>query len=151
MEAAGYTKWIAIFTKPSQIAAPARSSVSDQLDKLTHDDNDGNKATALAGLMSGVVKSCAPMKKAFGAVASDEGGDKAAELIEAIGPAVTECNCDLDIPALRSIFFAVAGNLHPLTMVVITLDKTATPIALPPTTPWRDAAPKLSTTAAWLQ
>jgi hypothetical protein len=150
-EHAGYTKWIPLFSKPSPVVAPPRSSVSDQLDKLLVEENGGNKATEIARLMSGVVKSCVPLNKAFSAVSSDEGGDKAAELIEATGPAVTECNCDLDIPALRSIFFAVAGNLHPLTMVVITLDKTATPIALPPTTPWRDAALKLSTTAAWLQ
>lgn len=150
-EAAGYTKWVALFSKPSPVSAPPRSSVSDQLDKLIADDEDGNKATALAQLTSDVVKSCAPLKKAFSSVASDEGGDKASALIEAIGPAAIECNCDLDLPAVRSIFYAIAGNPHPLTMVVITLDKTVTPIALPPTMPWRDAATKLSTTAAWLQ
>jgi hypothetical protein len=150
-EHAGYTKWVAMFSKPSPVAAPPRSSVSDQLDKLVAAEDDGNKATTLAKLMTDVVKSCKPLQKAFSAVSSDEGGDKAAQLIEATGPAVTECNCDVDIPALRSIFFTVAGNLHPLTMLVITLDKTATPIALPPATLWRDAAAKLSTTAAWLQ
>lgn len=36
-------------------------------------------------------------------------------------------------------------------MVVITLDKTVTPLVLPPATPWRDAALKLATGTAWLQ
>jgi hypothetical protein len=150
-EVTHYTKWIALFSKPSPVAAPPRSSVSDELDALLNDTVSGNKATKLAQLATKVVKSCAPLQKAFGSVGAVEVDDKAGALIEATGPAVAECSCDVDVPALRSIFFAVAGNLHPLTMVVITLDKTATPIALPPTTLWRDAAAKLSTTAAWLQ
>jgi hypothetical protein len=150
-EVTHYTKWIALFSKPSPVAAPPRSKVSDELDKLINDPDEGNKAVKLAKISTQIVKSCAPLVKAFGSVAAVDVDDKASALIEAIGPAVTECNCDVDMPALRTVFFSIAGNLHPLTMVVITLDKTATPIALPPTTLWRDAAAKLSTTAAWLQ
>jgi len=149
-EATGYSKWIAMFSKPSPVAAPARSSVSDQLDKVLG-DNTGSTATELARLTSEVAKSCKPLVKAFGAVGSEAYDNKSTALIEETGPALIECNCDLDMPALRSLYYAIVGNPHPLTVAVITLDKTATPIALPPATPWHDAAMKLATGTAWLQ
>jgi len=144
----GYVKWMALFAKPSPVAAPPRSAISDKLDKLLADDDGGNKATELARMTSEIIKSCKPLGKAFGSVSSDE-GDKAAELIEAIEPSLVDCNCDVDVPSLRSVFFGIAGNLHPIGTVTVTLSTSATPLAFPAATPWRDVAPKLSGGTSW--
>jgi hypothetical protein len=145
---AGYVKWIAMFAKPSPVAAPPRSAISDKLDKLLADDSVDNKATEIARMTSDVIKTCPALGKAFGAVSSDE-GDKAAELIEAIEPALVDCNCDLDVPSLRSVFFSIAGNLHPIGTIAVQLDDSATPLAFPSATPWHDVAPKLAAGTAW--
>jgi hypothetical protein len=148
---AGYTKWIAVFSKPSPVAAPPRSAVSDQLDKIIADEDGGNKATDFANLFSKIIKSCPPVGKVFGAVGNSEGGDKAREMIDGMELALVECNCDLDMASLRSAFFAIAGNLHPLTMLVLQLDEKAKPLRLPATMPWHDAAKQLTTAAAWIE
>jgi hypothetical protein len=147
---AGYTKWIAVFSKPSPVAQPPRSAVSDQLDKILKDDGGGNQATAIAKLMSDVVRSCPAMGKAFGAVGSEENADKGKVLIEATEPALIECNCDIDLPSFRSVFVAIGANFHPLTVLRLELDEKIKPLALPGTTPWRDAVKQLTTATTWL-
>ena len=142
-----YGKWIAIFAKPSPVAAPPHSAITDELNQMIAEGNRANAATEVAGLVSRVVKSCPALVKSFGAVSSNE-GDKAALLIEAIEPALIDCNCDLAVPSLRSAFFAIAGNLHPIGTLAITLDDSASPISFTGDTKWREIGPKLSAGAA---
>ena len=146
----GYVKWIALFAKPSPVAAPPRSAVSPQLDKLLAEDNSSNKASELAHMMSDTIRSCPALGKSFGAVASEEATDRAQTLIEAIEPALIDCGCKVDLPDLRSLFFAVAGNLHPLATIELTLDNTAAPLTFPSATPWHEIAAKLVAETTWL-
>jgi len=149
--AAGFTHPAIAFGLPVTTKPPPRVPVDDKLDELKKMDASGNKATELANLMSKIVKNCKPLQKAFGSVASDEGVDKAQLLIEEMGPALLACNCDVDIPALRNVFYAVANNPHPATVIHLDLTKGGKPIALPAATMWSEAQKQLADGAAvWL-
>ena len=140
----GFTHPAFGFGVPVTVKPPPRVAVDDELDKIKKEDAGGNRAVELANLMSDIVKSCKPLKKSFGAVGADEGGDKAQMLIDEMGPALLECNCDVDIPALRNVFFAVANNPHPATVIHVDLAKGGKAIALPAATPWSEAQKQLA-------
>ena len=141
---AGFTRASFVFAMPSTQKPPPRTWVDDKFEATRAANHDGgNLATVLAELASTVVKSCPALTKAFGSVGSEEGGDKAAALIEATGPALIECNCVIDLPALRSIWWLVLSNPHPTSVLEVELDKDAKAVALPAETPWREASKKL--------
>jgi hypothetical protein len=62
-----------------------------------------------------------------------------------------ECNCDLDIAALRSFLWRLLGTAHPVTLLDLTLTPSAATLQLPAETPWQDASARLSarTTSTW--
>lgn len=144
---AGFDQVSFVFDKPSPVAPPPRSSVDAKLDALLAGPDNGNQAVQVAKLAAHVIDSCAPLKKVFGSVA--EADDQGAFVIEGIGKALPACDCDVDVPALRSIMWRVAGNPHPSREVVVTLAKNAAQLVLPAATSWRDASPKLHAGPVW--
>lgn len=138
-----------VFSLPVTWQKPPRAPIDDELDRLMHEEASGNKATEFAKLASDQIKSCPAMSKVFGAVGSEEGGDKAAELIEGIGPALIDCNCDVDIPNFRSTMYRLLANEHPTVDLAVAVTHDAPPFALPATATWKDAASQLPKTA-WL-
>jgi hypothetical protein len=142
---AGFTHASFVFAAPSTATPPPRTWVDDRFDAIrARGSKDGAwLATELAGSTRDIIGSCPALKRAYGAVGAMESGDKAGFLIEATGRALLECNCAVELPALRSSMWLLLANPHPTGVAGVTLDKAAPPLALPATTPWRDAGPQL--------
>ncbi len=138
-----------VFALPQTVARPPRAPIDDELDRIMHDEAS-NKATQLAKLMSGQVRSCPAIEKLFGTVSSQE-TDKAKFIIDGMGPALVDCNCAPDMANMRSVMYRLLADEHPTGNVPITIARGAKPVELPVGTPWRDAAAKLAPGAvAWL-
>ena len=138
---AGLTHVGFVVGHPSPVPPPPRTPTDDEIDTFIHDRP--HAATKLAEIASRIVEPCGAMKKVFGAVSSDEGGDKGAEIIEGTGPALIECKCSLDVPALRTVLWRVAGNPHPIEALSVELVRDAPPLAQPGATPWAAAQAQL--------
>jgi len=147
---AGFVKGAFAFARPAATPPPPRAPIDDDIDGIIKDPNASDRASKLAKLAGDVVKSCDELMHAFGSVASVE-GDKAEILLNAVGPALVDCNCNADLPAVRSLMWRVAGNPHPVNVIEVDLDPRVNPLALPAKSPWRDAAKHLSihTVAMW--
>lgn len=135
------------FGKPSPVSPPPRTWVDDKTDELRK-SHDGNAATELANLIKQIIPGCPQMISVFGEVGSSEGGDKVTEIIDGAEKALVACNCNLDLPAFRSVMWAVAGNPHPSTVIAIDLSKSGKAITQPAATKWSDAGKQLEAGAS---
>jgi hypothetical protein len=146
---AGFVKGAFAFARPASTPPPPRAPIDDDLDRLLTEE-PANRASKLAKLAEQTVKSCDALMREFGSVAATE-GDKADIILHAVGPALVECNCNTDLPAVRSLMWRVAGNPHPVNVLEVDLDPIVKPLELPGATPWREASKHLSihTAALW--
>lgn len=149
---AGFTHPSFVFAIPATAQPPPRTWVDDKLDEVRAKNKDGgNLATDVAKITKTVVDSCPALIKVYGRVGSEEGGSKAEMLVEGTGPAIIECGCDIDIPALRSAMYGILGNPHPTGAIAVQLDQAGKPIALATTTPWSEASKQLQAAdVVWL-
>ena len=140
---AGFEHPALVFFGKPQLAAPPRTWVEDEFAKRA---DPSQSATEIAGITRKIASSCKPLMRVYGTVGGGEGStyDLAAEIIEGTGPALVDCNCDVDMAALRSVMYLVMATPHPTKLIPIVLAHDGTPIELPAATPWRDAAAKLS-------
>ncbi|HUQ02331.1 MAG TPA: hypothetical protein VM261_07520 [Kofleriaceae bacterium] len=153
LHAAGYVRPAIWFARPGPaVKKPPRSKIDDELDRIQHSDDAGSKATEFARVMEKLVKGCAPLQEAFGAVAADTGESKAETIIRAIEPSLVKCNCNVDMPSFGSAMFRLLYIEQPLTAFRVTLDPAAAaPLTMPPSTPWRIAHERLTPDATiWL-
>ena len=130
------------FARPPATPPPPRTSTDDAFDAILK-GGPADRATEAARITEQVVSRCGALKKVFAEVSAVPGEDKATTLLAAIGPALVECDCKADLPALRTAFWRVVGNPRPMSFLPIRLDQTAAPLSLPPATPWRDASQRL--------
>jgi hypothetical protein len=143
---AGFVSPHLVFRRPPpDVSPPPRSAIDDELDKLQASDDASNKATKLAEMTQRLVKSCPALVELFGSTASEH-VDKADHLARGIGPALIACDCNADIPALRSIFWRLLHNPSPVVALPLAIDPGGTPISLPSSTPWRDASRRFTAT-----
>ncbi len=149
---AGFTRPAFVFARPTApVTKPPRSWIDADLDRLMESEEAGNRATELARMTEKVVKTCPAMVRAFGSVASDDGGSKAETIIRAIEPSLIECNCKLDLPAFRSIMFRLLYTPQPTGSLRVTLDPARAPLAVASDTPWRVASAQLTADATvWI-
>jgi len=141
--AGGFTTVAFVFAHTANLKPPPRSPIDDELDKIDAADGASGKATKLAETVKGVIKACPAMIEAFGRVAARDSDDKAGSLIQSIQPALVDCDCKVDIPALRSVMWRILANTKPVAEVRVAVDRGAKPLALPATTPWREAQKRL--------
>jgi hypothetical protein len=131
------------FARPPATPPPPRSPTDDAFDAIMKRDAS-DRATEAARITESVVSRCGALQEVFAQVATVPGEDKAATLLAAIGPALVECDCKADLPALRTAFWRVVGNPRPMSFLPVRLAQDAAPLALPPTTTWRDASQRLA-------
>lgn len=129
---------------PAPVTRPSRSPIDDDLDRLQASDDGANKATEYARMVERIVKGCAPMVATFSSVAADDGESKAEKIVRAIEPSLVKCNCNVDLPAFRSVMFRLLHIEKPQSAFVVTLDPAAAAVVLPPETLWREAHVKLT-------
>jgi hypothetical protein len=139
---AGFVHTSIAFGRPSPVSPPPRTWVDDKVDELRK--RQEGAATELANITRQIVPGCPPLISVFGEVGNSEGGDKVVDIIEGSGRALVACNCNIDIPAYRSVIWAIAGNPHPSTVLAVELAKTGKQLALPAATPWSEAGKQLS-------
>lgn len=138
---AGLDQPVLVYGKTSPVAAPPRVAIDDKLDAIHKGGPEA--ASELAHLASDVAAPCPALRKVFGSVASDEGGDKAQIIIDGSGPALLDCKCAADVASFRALMWKIAGNPHPSALLEITIDKGGEAIAFPAATPWRDAGKRI--------
>jgi hypothetical protein len=122
------------------LAPPPRTPMDDKIDALKGEA--ANRAADIARLMVPVVEECPALQKVFGSVASDAGESKADRLIKALAPALIECNCKVDLPALRTLMWRVIAA-PPTKVVVVELRDAGKPLAVAATTAWAEVSKQL--------
>ncbi len=142
---AGLDRPVLVYGKASAVTAPPRVAIDDKLDAIQK--GGPNAATEVARLATDVAAPCPALGKVFGAVAGDEGGDKALTIIDGSGPALLECKCAADVASFRALMWRVAGNLHPSGLLEITIAQSGEQIAFPAAAPWRDAGKRIGMNA----
>src|SRR5262249_48108457 len=145
----GFTTYgFAFSTGAKKPEPPPRSSIDDKLDQVMMGDrHDGNQAVELANMMKDVIGGCSALEKSFSAVSSEE-GDKADTLIVAIEEGLIDCNCKVDVPALRSLMWRILATDPDLQ--ALTYTGRGEKVAFPGSATWGEVGPKLPKTAATL-
>jgi len=148
---AGFDHVTIVFRRPSATPPPPHTRVDDEIAKLMADTAAGGKATALAAYTRPNIESCPPLVELFGQVSAGEQGDLAGSMLKGVGPALIRCKCAVDPAEMKSLFWGIVGNPHPLGAINIELDPKATQqIALAKDVAWSDANKQLRTDAATL-
>jgi hypothetical protein len=145
VRAAGFTHAKLVFARPIGGGPPPRTWVEDKFAAASSRGSEldpGKLAMQVADTTRDIIKGCSALEKVYGAVASEE-GDKATEIIEGTGPALIECNCAADLPALRSIMWMVLGERPQTGIASVELSATGKAVALPKAATWKDGAAQL--------
>jgi hypothetical protein len=148
---AGFTIPSFPFTPPpGPSTRPPRTAFDDRMDALERDLAVGKIPQAPAPSES-LLERCPAATRLFGQLGMMETGDKAAALVRGIGPALVDCSCKTDLPGLRSMLWHLLNNSHPVRGLAVEISPDAPPIALPASTPWREASKRLTpaTRRAW--
>lgn len=135
----GFTKLGLEFDNGATLPPPPRSSVDDKLDAIINGPDDNERAVKIAKLAEDVIKDCPALMRDMGRVSSETAESKADVIIKSLAPALIECGCDVEMPALRSIMWRLTNS--PPNVNVITFDpNTGDKLALPGATTWDDAS-----------
>lgn len=146
---AGFTAASFLFARTPATPPPPRTWVDEELDRRGPDRLDGDNADADAILrIANAVLTCDSFKEPFHRFHEMSPSEY---MIQRTPQQVVECNCDLDMAALRSLMWRLLGTAHPVTLLDTALTPSAAPLQLPAATPWGDASAALSarTTATW--
>ncbi len=129
------------FATDDKLTPPPRAPIDDRLDAL-RSGAPADRAVELSRLVEKLVEDCPALIREFGKVGA-EADSKADAIIKALTPALIECKCNVDMPALRAVMWrvmAVEPNLKVLTFDATTGDR----LALPAATTWEVASKRLS-------
>jgi hypothetical protein len=131
-----------VFAHPMTAKAPPRTSVDSKLEAI----KDGNKATTLANIMSGLIKKCPSLIRAIGEIANELDASKTKDQMfaEKVGPALVACDCNVDYPELRSVLWHLLVNQTPTRIVAIDPTAPKETIAFPAATTWAEASKRLT-------
>jgi hypothetical protein len=137
----GVEKIVFVFGAKPAVEPPPRHKIDDDLDRA--EKEPGGRAQRYADIGKSLIDSCIPLSKAFGKVAFSD-ADRETQLIKAVTPALLECDCKIDMMALRSWLYRVLSSKPVVFMDVAISDASPNKIELPPETPWREAHKKLT-------
>lgn len=130
------------FETGAKLTPPARTPIDDKLDAIMNGEAS-TKAVELARLLETIVEPCPALHREFGKVGAEGTESKADIIIRGLAPALIECKCSVDMPALRSAMWrllAVDPNIKVLGFDATTGDR----LALPGATTWEAASKKLA-------
>jgi biopolymer transport protein ExbD len=146
----GFERVSIVFARPRTGSPPPHSKVDDEIGEIVKDEQHGGKASEIAQVTRDVVASCSSMTKLFGDVAATE-GDKAEYLLDRIGPALVDCDCNVDVPSLRSVMYRLVGNPTPVAVLPLVLARDGATVEQPASRPWSAASGQLvSGQRVWL-
>jgi hypothetical protein len=149
---AGFVHVSFVFALPPGPPPPPRTWVEDRIDALQKKGvHGGEMAQEAAKAGKGIVESCPALVKLYGAVTPDDGKNKAVTIVEGTGPALIDCNCKADVPALRSMMYAILAMSHPVGVIDVKLAKDGKAIELPASTTWTEAETRITSgEVVWL-
>lgn len=149
---AGFTMPSFLFSPPpGPSTRPPRTTFDDRMDAQKRDLAAGKIPPSPEPIAS-LLERCPPVIRLLGDLGMMQTGNKAEVLIRGIGPALVDCRCKVDLPAMRSMLWHMLNNESPVRELRVELSPDAPPIALPASTPWREASKRLTpaTKRAWL-
>ncbi len=141
---AGFTHVGFAFDTGEKLTPPPRTPIDDKLDPLMSGDasDPSDRAVKLAKLIESTVEDCPALTEGFGNVGEDSTESKADVIIRRLAPALIECRCKVDLPALRSVLWRLIV-VEP-SIKVLTFDATVgDTLAFPAATTWEVASKKL--------
>jgi hypothetical protein len=127
-----------VFARPRNPAVPPRSKIDDEIDRIAGSGDPGSRAAEFGSLMSDVIASCKPIGKLFSEVARPD-VPAADHVIAGLGPALIECNCDLDLPSLRSGLWRLLAVSKPTSVLELVIARDGQPVEQPASRPWYEA------------
>jgi hypothetical protein len=141
---AGFTQVSLLFTPygTATTKRPGPSSIDGQLDTIARMTDPVKKVPRLARLTRRVCGACAPLDKVFKTLSVTNPEAKARVITRYLPDAVAECDCGVDLPALKAILWTM---LERPSMIVEQFDIAEKPsekykdLELPPDTPWHKA------------
>lgn len=149
---AGFTMPIFAFTPPhGPSTRPARTTFDDRIDEIERRRVASEILPLTSPRSDSLFERCAPATRLFDQIGAMEYGDKAQALVRQIGAALVDCDCQVDLPVLRSMLWHLLNHANPVRGIEVELSRAAAPIVLPGTTPWRVASERLTTATkrAW--
>jgi len=141
---AGFAQISLLFTPygAATTKRPGPSSIDGQLDTIQRMTDPVKKVPRLAKLTRRICSSCPPLDKVFKTLSVTNPDTKARVITRFLPEAVAECECAVDLPALKAILWTM---LERPSMIVEQFDITKKPsgeykdLELPPKTPWHKA------------
>jgi hypothetical protein len=148
----GFDHVSVVFARPRASGAPPpHSRVDDELVDIVNNPNRTGKASEIAHTMRDVAASCPSMTKLFGDIASVEGLEKADYLLDHVGTALVDCDCNVDMPSFRSVMWRMIHNPMPVVVLPLVLARDGTAVEQPASRPWSAASGQLvSGQRVWL-
>lgn len=149
---AGFTMPSFVFRPPpGPSTRPPRTALDDRMDALERDHAERKSASLAPARGKSILERCPAATRLFGELGVMETGDKAEALVRGIGPALVDCSCKVDLPALRSMLWHLLNNANPVRGISMESSPDAPPIALPASTMWWEASKHLTpaTRRAW--
>ncbi len=126
---------------------PGPSKLDQDLAAIAASEDPSMKATRLAELFQKVIETCKPAQKLMAEMAVSAPELRESRLKEELPRKIAECKCKCDMPALRSLLWAILAAAKPAAVVKVVItaaaSEAATTITLPGDTPWSAAHGKL--------
>ncbi|MGE0547355.1 MAG: ExbD/TolR family protein [Kofleriaceae bacterium] len=138
----GYRSPSFVFRTVQTSPSPPPSWADAELDRIRKGDPSG-RAQRFMEFMRNVVRPCSSIPEAW-REATERGGDMTANIIEAIEPALVDCNCTIDLPALRTTLWRLFVNPRPAGVIRVELDPRGTKLTFPANTPWLEASQRFT-------
>ncbi|MBO6934680.1 MAG: hypothetical protein JJ863_06890 [Deltaproteobacteria bacterium] len=107
---AGREAWLLVAKEQPEPPPPC----PDSLGEVCHPSGDpSTRATVLAEAATRVMEGCEPLERFFARIASMDAGEKEGAFRRGFAPAVRECDCDMDMPAIEYLAVVVGGGIGP--------------------------------------
>lgn len=138
LNAAGFAQiGFAFAAPPKPLVSQPPSSVDVELDAILRDE-PSERATKLAKLVGGIVATCPQLQHTFASV-SNSNEDKAVTIGRAIEQSLPQCDCNIDLAALRAVMVRVLHNPNPTFAIVKRVDPNGQTLSQPAAQRWSES------------
>ena len=119
LEATGFSEVALVFARKAVTSTPPPRTAFDLKLDEAEKAMPSERATQVAQLASELVKDCEAINTLFASVGGEE--DKTNTMIKGLPPALVECRCKCDVPALKSLMYRLLANRAPTTTIHVKL------------------------------
>lgn len=138
LNAAGFAQiGFAFAAPPKPLVSQPPSAVDVELDAILRAESS-ERAIKLARLVGGIVATCSQLQQAFASV-SNSNEDKAVTIVRSIEQSLPQCDCNIDLAALRAAMVRVLHNPNPTFAIVKRVDPNGQTLSQPADQRWSES------------